>query len=146
EPHPSSPINLAEALLDSVRHHLLADVPVGLFLSAGIDSGTLCSLMGECTDIRQVHGVTLGFEEFFGTQNDEVPLATGLAERLGCRHSVVTYKMGDFREGQETRLDAMDQPTVDGINTYFVSKAAEAVGLKVAMTGVGGDELFGGYP
>lgn len=137
---------LRDAVLDSVRHHLLADVPVGLFLSAGVDSGALCGLVSENVNPETLHGVTLGFEEYKGTAEDEVPVARAVAKYYGCRHSVITYSQEDFREAREGLLGAMDQPTVDGINTYFVSKAAAEAGLKVALSGVGGDEIFGGYP
>jgi asparagine synthase (glutamine-hydrolysing) len=138
--------SLRDAVLGSVKHHLLADVPVGLFLSAGLDSGTLCALVAECTDPASVRGITLGFDSYAGTRNDEAPLANVLAKHYGCRHQVVRYRRGDFEGAGDQLITAMDQPTVDGVNTYFVSKAASAAGLKVALSGVGGDELFGGYP
>lgn len=138
--------NLREAVLDSVRHHQLADVPVGLFLSAGIDSGTLCALTTECVPAASLRTVTLGFSEYTGTANDEVPLAREAAARCGVQHRVIQYGREDFALEREHLLAAMDQPTVDGVNTYFVSKATAATGLKVALSGVGGDELFGGYP
>lgn len=138
--------SLREAMLDSVRHHMLADVPVGVFLSAGIDSGTLCALMRECNSAGVIRGVTLGFTEYVNTRNNEVPLARVVAQRYSCAHDVVVYERGDFEEERARLLVAMDQPTVDGVNTYFVSKAAASTGLKVAISGVGGDELFGGYP
>ena len=138
--------SLRDAVLDSVRHHLLADVPVGLFLSAGLDSGTLCGLMTECVSSDTVRGVTLGFSDYVGTPKDEVPLARVIAQHFGARHHVVTYSREDFEGDRGRLLDAMDQPSIDGANTFFVSKAAAAAGLKVALSGVGGDELFGGYP
>jgi asparagine synthase (glutamine-hydrolysing) len=137
--------SLRDAMLDCVRHHLLADVPVGLFLSAGIDSGTLCALVKESNGLAPVRTVTLGFGEYAGSADDEVPLARAVASRYDCRHTVVSYRKEDFQQERERLLQAMDQPTVDGVNTYFVSKAAAAAGLKAALSGVGGDELFGGY-
>ena len=135
---------LREALLDSVRHHLVADVDVGLFLSAGLDSATLTALASEVHD--QVNTVTLGFEEFRGTPEDEVPGAERLADHYGTDHETVWVDRGDFTAAHDGLLDAMDQPTIDGANSYFVSRAAREVGLKVALSGLGGDELFGGYP
>lgn len=147
DPKPMKPVgSLRDAVLDSVRHHLLADVPVGIFLSAGIDSGTLCALMRECRPEGDTHSVTLGFSEYAGTIHDEVPLARKVATRYGCHHDVVSYGRSDFEQQHEHLMSAMDQPTMDGINTYFVSKATATTGLKVALSGVGGDELFGGYP
>ena len=135
---------LREALMDSVRHHLVADVEVGLFLSAGLDSATLCALMSEQN--ASLRTVTLGFEEYRGTHRDEVPLAEDIAARYGARHETVWVCQQDFADAHDDLLSAMDQPTIDGVNTYFVSRAARRAGLKVALSGVGGDELFGGYP
>jgi asparagine synthase (glutamine-hydrolysing) len=138
--------SLRDAMMDSVRHHLLADVPVGVFLSAGIDSGTLCALMRECQPQGEIRGVTLGFAEYAGTPHDEAPLARETAARYACHQDVIEYGREDFERDRTHLLMAMDQPTVDGVNTYFVSKATAQAGLKVALSGVGGDELFGGYP
>ncbi|HYE96795.1 MAG TPA: asparagine synthase (glutamine-hydrolyzing) [Rubricoccaceae bacterium] len=135
---------LRDALLDSVRHHLVADVPVGVFLSAGLDSATVAALAAESGSAPRT--VTLGFAEYRGTANDEVPLAEALAEYLGAHHTTVWVTRDDFGEARAHVLDQMDQPTLDGVNTYFVSRAAREAGLKVALSGVGGDELFGGYP
>jgi asparagine synthase (glutamine-hydrolysing) len=183
---------LRAALLDSVRHHLIADVPVGIFLSAGLDSTTLLALakealisplkmpsspqksrhprgvnstsaladsglptFGEGGDpavlldregANALHTVTLGFKEFQGTENDEVPLAELVAQHYGTNHQTHWVTKEDFQSEYQHLLDVMDQPTTDGINSYFVSKAAKDAGLKVALSGVGGDELFGSYP
>jgi len=133
------------ALLESVRYHLVADVPVGLFLSAGVDSGTLLGLMGEC-GYRDVRAITLAFDEFAGTEQDEAPLAAQIAAQYGARHTVRRVSFEEFEAELPRILKAMDQPTIDGINTWFVAKAAKEQGLKVALSGLGGDELFGGYP
>jgi asparagine synthase (glutamine-hydrolysing) len=135
---------LREALLDSVRHHLIADVDVGLFLSAGLDSATLTALASELRgDIKTV---TLGFDEFRGTHNDEVPGAEQIASRYGTDHETIWVTQSDFAAAHDDFLGAMDQPTIDGANSYFVSRVAREAGLKVALSGLGGDELFGGYP
>lgn len=136
---------LSEALRDSVRAHLVADVEVGLFLSAGIDSGALLGLM---RDVGQtgVTAVTLSFAEFEHTANDEGPLAADIAARYGARHVCKTITEQDFRSALPQILDDMDQPSIDGINTWLVSRAAREQGLKVALSGLGGDELLGGYP
>ena len=138
--------DLRSALVETVNHHLLADVPVGVFLSAGIDSGTLLALAGECAHRRSLRTVTLAFDEYAGTPSDEAPVARRIAEHYQAPHQVITYKRDDFLQERAKLLTAMDQPTVDGTNTYFVSKAAALTGLKVALSGLGGDELFGGYP
>ena len=134
-----------EALLDSVRHHLVADVPVGAFLSSGIDSGALVGLMRDAGQ-QDVQTVTLAFEEFRGRSEDEAPIAAEIAARYGTRHTTRFVTEREFRDDLPKILDAMDQPTIDGLNTWFISKAARELGLKVAISGLGGDELFGGYP
>lgn len=132
------------ALLDSVAHHLVSDVPVGLFLSSGVDSGTLAALAVERgADLRTL---TLGFREFRGTSDDETVLAARVAGRYGSRHETPWIEERDFVEHLEDALEAMDQPSIDGVNTYFVARAAAQRGMKVAISGLGGDELFGGYP
>ena len=134
-----------EALLDSVRHHLVADVPVGAFLSSGIDSGALVGLMRDAGQ-QEIQTVTLAFEEFRGRSEDEAPIAAEIAAQYGTRHTTRVVTEQEFRDDLPKILDAMDQPTIDGLNTWFVSKAAHELGLKVAISGLGGDELFGGYP
>ncbi len=134
-----------EALLESVRYHLVADVPVGVFLSSGIDSGTLLGLAREC-GAAEVRAITLAFDEFAGTDQDEAPLAAQVAAHYGARHAVRRVSFEEFEAELPRILEAMDQPTIDGINTWFVAKAAREQGLKVALSGLGGDELFGGYP
>ncbi len=131
-------------LLDSVRHHLIADVPVGVFLSAGIDSATLTAVAAACD--ANVSTVTLGFDEYRGTPADETVLAEAVSRRYGTKHQTVWVRQSDFESALEAFLDAMDQPSIDGLNTWFVARAAAQVGLKVAITGLGGDEFFGGYP
>lgn len=133
------------ALLDSVRHHMMADVPVGAFLSAGIDSGALVGLMKDAGQ-RDIKTVTLGFDEFWNTAQDEAPLAARVARHYGVHHANRVVSEIEFQEDLPGILVAMDQPSIDGINTWFVSKAAAEIGLKVAVSGVGGDELLGGYP
>ncbi|MCM8775349.1 MAG: asparagine synthase (glutamine-hydrolyzing) [Candidatus Omnitrophica bacterium] len=134
-----------DALLDSVRHHFVADVPVGVFLSSGIDSGSLVGLARDA-GIRDVQTVTLTFEELRGTHEDEAPLADMVAKQYGTSHHTYVLKRSEFHEDLPKVFEAMDQPSIDGINTYFVSKAAAHIGLKVALSGLGGDELFRGYP
>ena len=136
---------LKDALADTVRHHMVSDVPVGLFLSAGLDSTTvagLASMQGNST----LNAVTLGFREFEGTSQNEVPIAAAVARQFGISHQGHWITREDFESELAHLLDAMDQPSIDGVNTYFVSRAAAAAGMKVALSGLGGDELFGGYP
>ena len=136
---------LREAMGDTMRHHLVSDVPLGLFLSAGLDSSILAALAREqgAADLRTL---TLGFREYQGTPEDETSLAEGTAIHYRTRHETRWVVWADFLAHLDKALAAMDQPSVDGINTYFVSRAASEAGIKAALSGVGGDELFGGYP
>jgi asparagine synthase (glutamine-hydrolysing) len=133
-----------DAVLESVRYHMVSDVPVGAFLSAGIDSTAIVALAREsgATDLQTM---TLRFEEYRGRDNDEAPLASLVAREYGVRHTIRDLTLDGFRAELPRIFAAMDQPTVDGLNSYFISKAAAEMGLKVALSGTGGDELFGGY-
>jgi asparagine synthase (glutamine-hydrolysing) len=137
-------VDLGAALADSIDHHLVADVPVGVFLSAGLDSTTITGLAAKH------HGagldtVTLGFDAFRGTADDEVPLAEAVAKIYDTRHRTRWIDGEAFQDQREALLAAMDQPTIDGVNVYFVAREAADLGLKVALSGLGGDEMFGGY-
>ena len=132
------------ALADSVRAHQVADVPVGAFLSAGIDSGTLVGLMAEGR-ASEVQTFTLGFDSFRGTGQDETVLAEQIAHQYRTRHQTLWISDEQAEADWPAALAAMDQPSIDGFNTWLVSKYTAAQGLKVVVSGVGGDELFGGY-
>ena len=134
-----------DALLDSVRHHLISDVPVSAFLSAGIDSGTIVALACESGAV-DLQTVTLAFEEYRRTHDDEAPLAREVAQTYGTKHRTRPLNEAEFQSELPAILSVMDQPSIDGINTYFISKAASEIGVKVALSGLGGDELFAGYP
>jgi asparagine synthase (glutamine-hydrolysing) len=136
---------LRNCVLDSVRAHLLADVEVGIFLSAGVDSGALLGLMRDAGQ-REIRAITLAFDEFRGTEEDEAPHAARIAARYGARHIVRHVSEKEFSDDLTAIFDAMDQPSIDGINTWFIAKAAKEAGLKVALSGIGGDELLAGYP
>jgi asparagine synthase (glutamine-hydrolysing) len=133
-----------DALRASVAAHLVADVPVGVFLSGGIDSGALAGLMVEA-GAQNLQGITIAYDEFAGTHNDEAPAAATLAAHYGLRHHVRRISRAEFEGDLPRILAAMDQPSVDGINTWYASKAVAELGLKVVVSGVGGDELFQGY-
>ena len=143
-PQPLAPGELRELLLETVRYHLISDVPVGVFLSAGIDSSVIASLATECG--THLHTVTLAFDEYAGTPDDEAPLAEAAAKKLRSNHVTVQIRRGEFEEIIDDYFACMDQPSIDGLNTYLISRAAASQGLKVALSGLGGDELFGGYP
>src|SRR5271154_3028448 len=131
---------LRPLLEDAVRAHLIADVPIGLFLSSGLDSSAIAALAARVQP--NIWSFTLTFP---GTSYDEAALARVVAEKCGTRHREVPLDGGAVLERLDEALAALDQPTMDGINTYFVSWAAREVGLKVALSGLGGDELFAGY-
>jgi asparagine synthase (glutamine-hydrolysing) len=139
------PDEMRQALLDSVRAHLVADVPVGVFLSGGVDSGALVGLMRDAGQ-SDIQAVTLAFGEFSGRPEDEAPLAAEVARLYGARHTTRVVTRAEFEADLPRIVEAMDQPSIDGVNTWFVSKAARELGLKVALSGLGGDELLGGYP
>jgi asparagine synthase (glutamine-hydrolysing) len=133
---------LREELARTVNMQLVADVPLGVFLSGGIDSSTVAALASENAP-DAVHTFTIGFDE---AGLDESAYAARVAEAIGSRHTNVTLREQHFLEHLPQALDAIDQPTFDGINTYYVSRAAREAGMTVALAGTGGDELFGGYP
>ena len=144
DPAPYDAEALRAALVDSMQHHLVADVPVGVFLSAGLDSASLVALASEAHGAN-LRTVTLGFQQFRGSENDEAPLAEVLAKHYETDHETRWIKTSDFHDNADHLMAAMDQPSIDGANTYFVSKVTREAGLKVALSGVGGDELFAGY-
>lgn len=133
------------ALEDSIQHHLVADVPVGVFLSSGLDSSTIMALTSRVSRAA-VKAITLGFEEYRASPEDETQFAASIAAKYGAIHETRWIASPQFEENLPQFLDAMDQPTIDGLNTYLVSQVAAASGLRVALSGLGGDELFRGYP
>lgn len=133
------------AVSESVRQHMVSDVPVGVFLSGGIDSGSLAGLMKD-EGASDMQGITIAFNEFEGRHENETPVAAEIARGYGIRHHVRTVTREEFEADLPRILQAMDQPSIDGINTWYASKAVAELGLKVVISGVGGDELFYGYP
>jgi asparagine synthase (glutamine-hydrolysing) len=131
---------LQPMLEDAVRAHLVADVPVGLFLSSGLDSGAIAALAARAQP--GIHSFTLSFPN---TPYDEGALAKLVARHCGTHHTEVPVDGAAVLARIDEAVSALDQPTMDGINTYFVSWAARELGLKVALSGLGGDELFAGY-
>ncbi len=132
---------LAAELREAVRLRLVSDVPLGIFLSGGIDSSAVAALAvsGGASDLRTFN---VGFEE---AAFDESAAARAVAERLGTRHTEVRVSAKRFADGLDAALGALDQPTFDALNTYVVSRAVREAGITVALAGTGGDELFGGY-
>ena len=137
--------HLHQILIESLAMHLRSDVPIATFLSAGRDSGAIASLAAELS-AENVRALTLGFDEMRNTSLDEVPVAAQVAQALNIHHDFQYIERAHFIDDREDLLDAMDQPTIDGVNSYFIGKLARHFGFKVALSGLGGDELFGGYP
>ncbi len=137
----TSPARHLRALLEhAVQSHLVADVPVGVFLSSGVDSTAIAALA--CQAQKGMHTFTVAFPD---AGFSEAEIARRTAKRLGSNHTEVTLSDGDMLARLDDAVAALDQPSMDGINTYFVSRAAREAGLKVALSGLGSDELFGGY-
>ena len=126
---------------DSVRAHLLADVPVGAFLSGGLDSNAVVGLM--CQHAARLKTFSIGFAEAGYSEANE---AAEAAAHFGTDHHTHVLTGDQVAADIETIIDSFDQPTGDAINTYYVSQYARAGGVAVALSGLGGDELFGGYP
>ena len=133
---------LRSELEESVRLHLVSDVPLGVFLSGGIDSSALVALMSRITD-QQPKTFSVVFDEAAYT---EAPFSRAVAERFNTDHSEIRLGEGRLLEILPGALAAIDQPTMDGINTFVVSQAVKSKGITVALSGLGGDELFAGYP
>lgn len=129
-------------LTRSVQSHLLSDVPVGVFLSSGLDSTLVAGLAAQQgTDL---HACTVGFAD--APDQSEAALAAETAQAFGLPHNVLWLEQKDALAAVVPWLDALDQPSMDGLNTFVISRRVRAAGLVVALSGQGGDELFGGYP
>ena len=129
-------------LNETIKCHLISDVPVGAFLSGGIDSTAVAALMREA-EHKPIKTVSIVFPD---TPYDEAKYAKLAARRFETEHVEIEVNGKNMIEHLDKILGSMDQPTINGVNTYFVSWATAQAGLKVAMSGVGGDEIFGGYP
>jgi asparagine synthase (glutamine-hydrolysing) len=142
-------------LQDAVSRHLISDVPLGIFLSGGVDSGALvaCASRARCSSPppgerapraadHRLHTLTVVFDE---QEFNEAREARTIAEHFGTDHREIRVTHADFVRELPNIFAAMDQPTNDGVNTYFVSKAAREAGLTVILSGLGGDEVFWGY-
>ncbi|MDB6128032.1 MAG: asnB [Verrucomicrobia bacterium] len=133
---------LRAQLDDTIRAHVVADVPVGAFLSGGLDSAVVVGLMAHATP-GKLRTFSVGFGE---TDYSEADAAAETARHFGTEHHASILTGNQVAEDLGKLIAALDQPTGDGINTYYASQAARAGGVTVALSGLGGDELFGGYP
>jgi asparagine synthase (glutamine-hydrolysing) len=131
---------LRPLLEETVRDHLVADVPLGVFLSSGLDSTSLVALASRF--VSDLHTLTVVFPE---QQYSEARISRETAKRFKTRHQEILLAPSTLVAQLDDAVKALDQPTMDGLNTYFVSRAARVAGLKVALSGLGSDEIFGGY-
>ncbi len=129
------------ALVDSIKHHFVSDVPVGIFLSGGIDSTAVLALATQ-TQNEQLSTYSIAFEE---AQFNEGDIAKETANLFNANHTEYKISPASAKELLPNFLAAIDQPSVDGFNTFCVSKIAHDSGIKVVLSGLGGDEVFGGY-
>ena len=132
---------LKNTLEKAVKLRQISDVSLGAFLSGGIDSSAVVSLMQKETD-SPVQTLSVVFKE---TDYDESVYSDKVAKQMGTRHRTLELNESDLVNALPEAISAMDQPTVDGINTFLISQCARQAGWKVALSGIGGDELFGGY-
>ena len=131
---------LSAALRDAVLSHLVSDVPVGVFLSGGIDSSALVGVLSRNGIRPNTFSLVFAEEEF-----NESQYSREIARRFGTDHHEIAVSQKDALATLPEALCAMDQPTIDGINTYLVSAKARGAGVKVALSGLGADEMFAGY-
>ena len=130
-----------EVFRESVRLRLVSDVPVGVFLSGGTDSTAVAAVASQVAP-GAIQTFTLGFSE---TKYDESQYAEQISRQLGTEHTTINFTKSSFLADVAQGLSSLDQPSFDALNTFFISHAVRRAGLKVALAGVGGDELFGGY-
>jgi asparagine synthase (glutamine-hydrolysing) len=140
ESTPSPALRVRELLENAVDSHLVADVPVGVFLSSGLDSTAIAALASRAR--AGIHTFTVAFAD---AEFSEAEIARRTAGRLGAEHSELTLSDQEMIARLEEAIAGFDQPSMDGVNTYVVSWAARQAGLKVALSGLGSDEIFGGY-
>lgn len=131
-----------EKLSKAVERRLVSDVPFGAFLSGGIDSSAVVGLMASVSD-APVHTFSVVFDE---AEFSEEHYARMVAERFRTVHTPIRLRPSDMLEALPDALAAMDHPSADGPNTYLVSKATKRAGISMALSGLGGDEVFAGYP
>jgi asparagine synthase (glutamine-hydrolysing) len=132
---------VAAILEENLRLHLASDVPLAVFLSGGVDSSVIANLAQRAAH-SPIHTFTLAFEE---EEFNEGPAARRIAAAIGTEHHEMVLTEGQFVENLDAGLNSLDQPTFDGLNAYYMSRAIRAAGFTVALSGTGGDELFGGY-
>jgi len=127
---------------EAINCRRVSDVPLGAFLSGGVDSSVVVGNLAKFSE-DPISTLTIGFAE---KQFDESQFSQEIADRFKTHHQIMRLDEDQLLQALPSSLSAMDQPTIDGINTYLISRSAHEAGLKVVLSGLGGDELFGGYP
>ncbi|MDX2189825.1 MAG: asparagine synthase (glutamine-hydrolyzing) [Bacteroidota bacterium] len=133
---------IKESLCNAVQRQLISDAPYGIFLSGGIDSSIIALCAHKNKDLHPIT-LSLNFEE---TAFSEKSFQKLIVKKIESKHFEKNITYSDFENSFDDIIDSLDQPSVDGINTYFISKFASEVGLKAVLSGLGADEYFGGYP
>jgi len=134
---------VAHLLRQAVSRQVIGDRPVGLFLSGGLDSGLLAALLREHHG-GMIRSVSVGFTDLPGAV-DESELAASTASHLGLTHQTLRISRQSLDASLDPFLAAIDQPSIDGFNSFLVARAAANNAMRVAFSGLGADELFGGY-
>ncbi|MGM9427164.1 asparagine synthase (glutamine-hydrolyzing) [Hydrogenophaga sp. MI9] len=140
-PGSSNDRDVSAALEDSVQRHLASDVPLAVFLSGGVDSSAIANVARRVSR-DPVHTFTLAFTE---QERNEGDIAKAVSAAIGTQHHEIVLRQEDFLDRLDEAIGSLDQPSFDGLNSFFMSQAVAQAGFKVALVGSGGDELFGGY-
>jgi len=127
-------------LEESVHMQMVSDVPVGLFLSGGIDSSSLAGILASSGAALDTFSIVFREADY-----NEAEYSRVVAHKFGTNHHEILVSQGDALEAVPSAIEAMDQPSIDGLNTFLISRQTRAAGIKVALSGLGGDELFAGY-
>ncbi len=137
---------LKNSLKSSIKKHMVSDVPICTYLSSGHDSAVITNLLKyNLKKNNTLQSLTIGFDEFKNKFNDEVPVAIKLSNILKIEHKHQYIDYNYFLKFYDELINSMDQPTIDGVNSFFINLFAKENGFKVAISGIGADELFGGY-
>jgi asparagine synthase (glutamine-hydrolysing) len=134
--------NIKNSLLESMNSHLISDAPIGLFLSGGVDSSILTILASKLKPKSELKTLSIQFEE---DEFSEKVYQDMVVQQTNVKHHIFTISESEFISELPNILTALDQPSIDAINSYFICKKAKEIGLKVVISGVGADEYFGGY-
>jgi len=133
---------VSQYLESSVKRHMISDAPIGVFLSGGLDSSIIASIASKTSD-QKINTLSVNFDEQSHSENYYQDI---VVSSINSQHHNININQDDFINNIDNIFQCMDQPTTDGVNSYFISKYANEIGLKAVLSGTGADELFGGYP